>query len=442
MFKWLGQISAQKRGKAKHLWETEFNVVKNGLNEEQVVSFVNNLMEQHRAAQQTSTDSLRSLLKTAVTDAEQIAASIKTKAQNEAEAESVNIINNAKQQDQEIKRKARLEAKKDSDDIISVANKKAEITEVEAKQQALLFLLRAREEIEQEVREEYRRAYSRLAYSLQDLLDEGQNIEAELKSKRGRLWESRNFELKEQGSTLLDTSDEAPPLETWVARAPEEGTTVVEEKDVVEPVEATTKVEEEIVAEPEQMEEPVKKKTPKKKENPKVQLKEEIPAEPAEQVEKPIEPVNPLTQVKEETPVEQDDPSVELKEETPKQSTKEENTSNKAEDLPHEVITVDGLAIYDGEIELAIGIPVELKLVSKFYNHLQTLPDLKVLRTTGSWDRGTTIMISLDKPIPLIKQITEIPGVEVITEVAPGQSSKPGDKGTKKINLTLRESQE
>ena len=74
------------------------------------------------------------------------------KAQQEAEAEAARIITQAKQEDQEIKRRAEIAAQKETEEILSVANKKAEITEVEAKQKALLFPLRAREEIEKEGR--------------------------------------------------------------------------------------------------------------------------------------------------------------------------------------------------------------------------------------------------------------------------------------------------
>ena len=81
-----------RKRKTRQLWESEFNVVKEGLDEKQVVAFVDNLIAQHRTLQQASADSLRSLLKTAVTDAEQLAASIKVKAQAEAEAEAAGII--------------------------------------------------------------------------------------------------------------------------------------------------------------------------------------------------------------------------------------------------------------------------------------------------------------------------------------------------------------
>ena len=412
MFRWLGQrfekrkqktqktekpkkrrilMPWMRKRKTRQLWESEFNVVKEGLDEKQVVAFVNNLIAQHRTLQQASADSLRSLLKTAVTDAEQLAASIKAKAQAEAEAEAAGIIAQAKQEDQEIRRRAEIAAQKEAEDILSVASKKAEITEVEAKQQALLFLLRAREEIEKEVREEYKRAYTRLSSSLQNLVDEGQDIEVELKGKRDRLWESKNFELKEHEAVLLKTSEEvAPPLETL---APEER--------IEQPVQLQEEVSEEKTAEP-------------------AQLQEEAPAsEPAEETTEEPSGQHPPQEI-----------------------------SGREETKPARLKPADRQTLYAGEVELAIAIPVELKMVSKLYNYLQTIPDIKILRTTGSWDRGTTVTVVVDKPIPLISKISEAPGVEVIAELPQEDSSvkgtsrsrqRAGGKGVKRIKLTLKE---
>ena len=87
-------------------------------------------------------------------------------------------------------------------------------------------------------------------------------------------------------------------------------------------------------------------------------------------------------------------------------------------------------------------------MVSKLYNYLQTIPDIKILRTTGSWDRGTTITIVADKPIPLISKILEAPDVEVIPELSQNDSSGKGTSGSllktekkevTRIKLTLKE---
>ncbi|MFC1984061.1 hypothetical protein ACFLVO_03515 [Chloroflexota bacterium] len=410
MFKWLGRRAEKSKQKPRQLLEDEFSDVKEGLDAEKVVAIINDMIAQHRTLQQDSADSLRSLLKTAGTDAEEMAASIKLRAQAEAEAEAAKIITQARQEDQEIKRRAEIAAQKESEDIVSVANEKAEIIEAEAKQRAILFLLMAREEIEKEVREEYRKVYSRLSSSLQNFLSEGQNIEVELKDKRVQLWESKSFELRGPEAALLKTSGEVvPPPEALAAEEEEEQPVQIQEEAAEEKTEQPTQLQEETAEEEE--EQPV-------------QIQEEAAEEKTEQP----------TQLQEEAAEEEEEQPVQIQEEA----------------ASTQLQPGDRQTLYAGEVELAIAMPVELKMVSKLYNYLQTIPDIKVLRTTGSWDRGTTITVVADKPIPLISRISEIPDVEVIPELlqedslVKGTSSslrKAGGKGAKRIQLTLKEVQ-
>ncbi len=399
LFKWFtkrfdkkGKKKGEKVRKTRLLQGREFKTVKKGLDEEQVVDSVNDLVAQDGA-------SLDPLLETTVTNDEQLVISIKMKAQQEAEAEAERIISQARQEVQEIKlsaeiaAKAKLATEKKAEDILSTVKRKTELIETEAKQRTLLYLLKAREEIEKQIREDYKRAYSRLSSSLQDLMSEGQNIEMELKNKRITLWESKSFELKEYEAALLETPEvTAPPLETL---APEEE------------IEQPTELKEEAVEE--KVEEPTK-------------LQEETPVS---------EPMGETT----EEPLGQHPP---------------EEIPNREEINSTQLKPGDSQTLYAGEVELAIAIPVELKMVSKLYSYLQTISDIKVLRTTGSWDRGTTITVVADKAIPLISIISKIPGVEVISEMPQQDSSakrksssrsKTGGKGVTRIKLTLKEAQ-
>ncbi|MEK7354017.1 MAG: hypothetical protein AABZ77_05885, partial [Chloroflexota bacterium] len=103
-------------------------------------------------------------------------------------------------------------------------------------------------------------------------------------------------------------------------------------------------------------------------------------------------------------------------------------------------------ANYDGEIELAIAVPVDPAAVSKLYNYLRATPDMKVLYTEGSADRGTTITIALDKPLPLISLMSKMPGFEITPglpqkeNLRKGTSGSPGAnrKGLTRIELTLK----
>ena len=414
MFKWLGQRAEKRKQKTRQLWEREFNIVNEGLDEEQVIAFVDNLIAEQKASQQASAASVRSVLKTAVTNAEQVAASIKMKAQAEAEDEAATIISQANQETEEIKRKAEIAAQKEAEDILSAANRKAEIAEIEAKQKARLFLLRAREDVEKEVRGEYKQAYARLSSSLQDLMSEGQNIVTELKDKRERLWESKDFELKEQEAVLLGTSGAAAvPPETSAPTETQIEPDIVSKEEIAEPTQLQEEAIEEVIEQP-------------------VQLQEEPPKEEI------AEPTRPRDEVTVSEPVEA----------TTEEHLPEERPGREEADLAP--LKQGGQTLYAGEVELAIAMPVDLVTVSKLYNHLQTMPELRILRTTGSWDQGTTITVVLDKPIPLISIISKIPGVEVTPELpsedslAKATSSSPlgaRKRGVKRIKITLREAQ-
>ncbi|MDD4876708.1 MAG: hypothetical protein PHQ86_06245 [Dehalococcoidales bacterium] len=446
MFNWFGQRSGKKKHKVRQLWENEFNIVKEGLDEEQIITFVDSLIAKNRYSQQYSADSLRAILKTAVTDAEQMAASIKMKAEAEAEAEAAGIIARAKQGDQEIRRRAELAANKEAEEIIAIANKKSEITEVEAKQQALLFLLRAREEIEKEVREEYKKAYARLSSSLQELIDEGQNIEIELKSKRAELWESKKFELEEREAVLLNNPGiELPPREALSSKVKIEQTTQSNEKNDGENVETSSELLEEIH---EQETKPVanlkKKDTKKEKE-----IEQPIQFE-EENVREIIEPT---VMLQEENLEEDRDQLVQVKQEDRGKQLEKNLSKAEFKEIENDFSNLnldDDKSLFVGEVELAIAMPVELKMVSKLYNYLQTIPDLKILRTTGSWDRGTTITVVLEKPLPLVNSLKNMPEVQVIVGLTQSNSSmkgalsslsKTGGKVVKRLKLTLREPQ-
>jgi len=434
MFKWL---SGKGKQETRQLWDNEFNVVERGLDEEGVVAFVNQLITQHRASERVSADSLRSFLKTAVTNAEQIAASIKTRAQVEAEAEAARITNQAQQEGQDIRRRAQVAAQREAEDILQVANKKAEITEVETKQKALLFLLRAREEIEQEVSEEYKRIYAQLSSSLQRVLEVGQSLEVELKSKRAQLWEGKEFELEEQAAALLKTSAEATP-------APE---TPVPEAEPAVPPEA--EVAQEIINEPANLEEEVtkeKEKPPARPKKKKPKRRKKLPARPKKEVAQEIikEPVH----LEEEVTGEKEEPPARPMAEVTEEAEELEEPLPMEEARLTQPQLLDSRSIYNGEVELAIAIPVELGLVSKFYNYLQKLPDMKILHTRGSWDKGTTIAVVLDKPTPLIGRLAKIPDIEVIPELddkaGPDKETasslrRGGGKGVRRIKLTLKE---
>jgi len=402
--------------------------------------------------QQGPSEAVRSLLRTAIADAEQIAASIKRRAQTEVEAEAARIIAQAKIEVEEIRGKAEIAAQRDAEAIILEASKKADIIEVEAKQKAMQFLIKASEEIGKEIHGEYQSAYSRLFSSLQILRDEAQSIETEFSDKAARLLESKSLELEGYEAALLGTAEVAIPfMETRME--------VEVDREVEAPVQLQEEAIEDKVEEPVGLEEIVGEKAEEA-----VQLQEEAIEEKVEELdqlreEAVEENVAEAVQLHDESIEEKVEEAVELKEETalpqavaevieelPGQRPPEESGEVVVPVPP--LVEMDKKALYSGEVELVIASPVELKLVSRFYNYLQKIPELRVLYTRGSWDQGTVITLVLEKSMPLLSLILETPGVIVTPQPlekdgstlgVPSSLLRGGDQKFGRIKLLLKE---
>ncbi len=123
-------------------------------------------------------------------------------------------------------------------------------------------------------------------------------------------------------------------------------------------------------------------------------------------------------------------------EEIPEQSPKKSPAARAAAFVLSEQ---DEKAPYTGEVELVFDRPVDPKMVAKLYNYLQATPEIKLSRTSGSWERGTTITVGLDKPISLISVLSSrIPEAQVAPERPGDEGFMAGKKGVSRIRLSLK----
>ncbi len=72
--------------------------------------------------------------------------------------------------------------------------------------------------------------------------------------------------------------------------------------------------------------------------------------------------------------------------------------------------------LFSGEAKLIISPPVRMDTVLKLYNYLQTLPDVKLVYTSGAKDAEVAITISIDKPTSITKLLSKIDGVTIVPE--------------------------
>ncbi len=178
------QPGGSSRGASRQLWGKDFSLVKVGLSEEQVILFVNDLITKQRAQLEQNTESWpQTLSKRILAETERDAANLRIRAKREAEAETVRLITEARQEAQRVisdaRQEARVEAEQEARSMMEAANQRAQLAETHALQKAHLFLIRARQEVEERIASETKESYNRLMSSLQDLVSTARQVESD-----------------------------------------------------------------------------------------------------------------------------------------------------------------------------------------------------------------------------------------------------------------------
>ena len=107
--------------------------------------------------------------------------------------------------------------------------------------------------------------------------------------------------------------------------------------------------------------------------------------------------------------------------------------------------------MFSGEVDLVLSPPLDFSRVSELYSHLQTLPEIRVLHTAGSWEQGTVVTVAMDTPGPLLSPLNALPTLEATPEVLEGSlgmlrtaMGSLGERGRRRqrINITFRNPQD
>lgn len=160
------------------LWDREFDIVKNGLSETQVVAFVNELItERDKLAQrQKNLTTLTKLAERTVTEAEKLAQEIKSEASEQAKEEVAKIIAEAQTRAEQI-----FEEK--GNKIITKATQQAEAIKANAEREAGLIWERERQRMEPELKEMADGVYNQLLTELDSLKRQVITMGKELETK-------------------------------------------------------------------------------------------------------------------------------------------------------------------------------------------------------------------------------------------------------------------
>jgi len=172
----------------------KFKRAKNGLDEEEVASFISELIGERDMLikHQEHLSSLSKLAEKTVVDAEELAKQIQKEAADQAKAEASAIVAKAEEQAQRIVEEQRAEA-------IAVANREAEAIKANAQQQAELLLAGKAKEISSQLRDIAHRQYTDLLSQLGNLRQQVEALEAEFKHKLSSLSQEASTETLEAG---------------------------------------------------------------------------------------------------------------------------------------------------------------------------------------------------------------------------------------------------
>ena len=165
----------------KRLYDQEFNIVEEGLDEGQVAGFIAKLMQEHKELVQQfqSIESLGRLAQATVVEAEKLAMTIKEEAKRQAETETARIIRESEEKARSIVADAaRMErlAAEEAAAILRRAKEEAEAMKAEARRESESFVTQAKHRIEAEAENAIAEIYGKLIDSFESSITHFRNL--------------------------------------------------------------------------------------------------------------------------------------------------------------------------------------------------------------------------------------------------------------------------
>ena len=207
------------------LGEREFKRVKNGLDEAQVASFIDELIkERDKLAQsQDHIASLNRLAEMTVVEADRLATHVKTEAAEQAKAESTAIIDKTREQARQMMEKKIAES-------VEIANEKANAIKAKTEEEAALLLEDERNKIRGELRNLVNQQFGHMLEELESLKQRAEAVQADFGNKLSAPREDNSavtVKIAEESDTLVAEEKDAAAAEI----TEESDTLVAEEKD-------------------------------------------------------------------------------------------------------------------------------------------------------------------------------------------------------------------
>jgi len=170
----------------------EFKRVKNGLDEAEIKSFIDELIKERDelAQSQHHIGSLTKLAETTIVEADRLAKQIKAEAAEQVKAESAAIIDKAREEAQQAAEMKQAE-------ILKMANEKADAIQTQAEKKSALLLESEREKIRDELRNFVNQQVGYLLEKLETLKQQATIIQADFDNKLSQVVEEKMAETAE-----------------------------------------------------------------------------------------------------------------------------------------------------------------------------------------------------------------------------------------------------
>ena len=382
-------------GKTKEQLRPKFKTVKNGLDEAEVFSYINELVEQNKnlSNKLEHLDSLIRLAEKTVIEADNESQRIKKEIEENANTKAATVI-------AEAEKKAKTEA----NSVIVEAQRRAEhrtqelIAAAEQQAQSILKDAEAKaEKIESNANEE---ANNAIAEAKQNALSIEQQAQDTLKSAQEKAEVIKSDADKKATRILSEAKEKADDLlKLGTANAEKEAQIILKEaKEKAEQVLKKSKK----VAETEIREKLKKVYHGLLSSLEGIEEETIMPIiEESKGAEEPApEPEAPMSSISIEATI-----MAEELQEQPLPSQKKERRAKEAK-------AKEGSKLYEGNMELVIPPPLGLDRMLQLHKHLRNIPDAKVLNLGVAADKSITIRVLLENPTPLLDILADLPEVE------------------------------
>ena len=424
--------------KIRELWGRKFKIVKNGLDEAEVFSFIGGLIDQNNAlaSKLEHLDSLTKLAERTVIEANKQAQSTKKEGEEKANAGAASIIAEAEEKaskeidriTSEGERKARQSAQEkiaaaeqQAQSMLTAAEEKAESIKANADDEANRITAEAKQNAiatEQQAQEILKTAEEQ-AESIKTNADNEANIIITVAKQNAMAAE-------QQAQSMLTAAEEM--AESIKANAEKKANKIVSEakeraEDLVNARAASAEKEaqsifEEAKAKAEEEAHLIKQKSEqllkRSKRISEGEIKEKLKRvyqgllSSLEGIDETI--ALPIEEGKESEPA-KPEPIVHAKaERKTKESPKQPPPSEE------KVAVKESPALYQGTVELVIPPPLGLDRMLQMHKHLRNIPNIEVLNLGVSADKSITIRVMLENPTPLRSILEDLPEVETVAD--------------------------